>query len=69
MPPPAIARCAAAITGAGVGKSGSPISMWTTDAPGGLERARGRLHLHHVERRDLGDARRQLCMRDIHRKS
>ena len=33
MSPAAIARCAAAITGAGVGKSGSPISMCTTERP------------------------------------
>src|SRR4029079_1023490 len=29
----AIARCAAAMTGSGVGKSGSPISMCTTERP------------------------------------
>jgi len=33
MSPAAIACCAAAITGAGVGKSGSPISMCTTVRP------------------------------------
>ena len=33
MSPAAIARWAAAITGAGVGKSGSPISMCTTERP------------------------------------
>ncbi len=48
--------CAAASTGAGVGKSGSPISMWTIAAAGGFERPRRGLHFHHVERRDVGDA-------------
>src|SRR5215475_1794417 len=33
MSPEAIARCAAATTGPGVGKSGSPISIWTTVRP------------------------------------
>src|SRR4030095_16008968 len=33
MSPVAIARCAAPMTGAGVGKSGSPISMCTTERP------------------------------------
>ena len=63
-------RCAAASTGAGVGKSGSPISMWIDAAAGRLERAGGRLHLHHVEGCDVverggGDADGKLRRRSL----
>ena len=58
MSPAAIARCAAASTGARRREIRLADLHVHDRAAGGLEGARGRLHLHHMERRDLRDAGR-----------